>query len=132
MILADITSVYKKSGCLDKTTYWPFSVLHVVSTIFEGIMQKQMTSLLVFFLPIDVLIGRFLIPNACLELEKKRIKWFKKDNMGFGGAIITDLSKTFDTLNYDLLFAKLHAYVSKYLSWHNVSCLRQWSKQFDQ
>ena len=31
--------------------------------------------------------------------------------MGFVGAIITDLSKTFDTLNDDLLFAKLHAYV---------------------
>ena len=62
-MLADITSVYKKSGRLDKTTYRPFSVLPVVSTIFERIMQKRMTSLLVFFLAIYVLIGRVLIPN---------------------------------------------------------------------
>ena len=115
MILADIKSVYEKSGRLDKTTYRPFSVLPVVLTTFERIMQKRMTSLLVFFLAIYVLIGRVLIPNtsfSCLfRIGEKTIKRFNKDNMGFGGAIITDLSKTFDTLNDDLLFAKLHAYV---------------------
>ena len=34
----------------------------------------------------------------------------RKDNKGFGGAILMDLSKAFDTLNHDLLIAKLHAY----------------------
>ena len=32
------------------------------------------------------------------------------DNKGYGGAILMDLSKAFDTLNHDLLIAKLHAY----------------------
>ena len=37
--------------------------------------------------------------------------WTKNlDNKGFGGAILMDLSKTFDTLNHDLLITKLHAY----------------------
>ena len=37
--------------------------------------------------------------------------WRKRlDNKGFGGAMLMDLSKAFDTLNYDLLIAKLHAY----------------------
>ena len=32
------------------------------------------------------------------------------DKKGFGGAILMDLSKAFDTLNHELLIAKLHAY----------------------
>ena len=32
------------------------------------------------------------------------------DNKGYGGAVLIDLSKAFDTLNHDLLIAKLHAY----------------------
>ena len=32
------------------------------------------------------------------------------DNKGFGGAVLMDLSKAFDTIKHDLLIAKLHAY----------------------
>ena len=32
------------------------------------------------------------------------------DNNGFAGVILMDLSKTFDTIKYDLLIAKLHVY----------------------
>ena len=41
-----------------------------------------------------------LLEKLCLSL----------DNKGCGGAIFMDLSKAFDTLNHDLLIAKLHAY----------------------
>ena len=38
-------------------------------------------------------------------------RWRKSlDNNGYGGAVLMDLSKAFDTLNHDLLIAKLHAY----------------------
>ena len=36
------------------------------------------------------------------------------DNNGFGGATLMDLSKVFDTLNQDLLIAKIHAYGFQY------------------
>ena len=32
------------------------------------------------------------------------------DNKGYTGAVLMDLSKAFDTINYELLTAKLHAY----------------------
>ena len=38
-------------------------------------------------------------------------KWRKKlDQKGYGGEVLMDLSKAFDTLNRDLLLAKRHAY----------------------
>ena len=47
------------------------------------------------------------------------------DNNGSAGALLTDLSKAFDCINYELLIAKLHVYgfthnalklISSYLS----------------
>ena len=40
-------------------------------------------------------------------LERLRLSL---DNKGYGGEILMDLSKAFDSLNHDLLVAKLHAY----------------------
>ena len=38
-------------------------------------------------------------------------KWKQSlDNHGYAGAVIMDLCKAFDTINYELLIAKLHAY----------------------
>ena len=39
------------------------------------------------------------------------------ENKGFPGGVLIDLSKTFDTINNQLLLAKIHAYVfSKHVS----------------
>ena len=38
-------------------------------------------------------------------------RWRKSlDNKGYGGAVLMDLSKALDTLNFDLLITKLHTY----------------------
>ena len=73
-------------------------------------MQKQ----------INDYISNFLSPYLCryrksfssqLALLSLIEKWEKAlDNKGFGGAVLMDLFKAFDTINYDLLIAKLHAY----------------------
>ena len=107
--LADITPVYKKNDPLDKTNYRPISIFPVVSKIFERIMQKQINDFIFSFLS-SYLCGYrkgFNTQHALLTLVEN---WRKSLNKGFGGAILMDLSKTFDTLNHDLLIAKLHAY----------------------
>ena len=50
----------------------------------------------------------FSTQHALLSLIEK---WKKVlDNKEYGGAILMDLSKALDTINYDLLIAKLHVY----------------------
>ena len=50
----------------------------------------------------------FSTQNAVLSLIEK---WKKVlDNEGYGGAILMDLSKAFNTINHDLLIAKLDVY----------------------
>ena len=110
MKLADITPIHKANATTNKCNYRPISGLPSGSKIFERIIQCQ----------IRKYVDTFLSPYLCgyrkgysvqhaliMLLERWRISL---DKNGFGGAILMDLSKAFDTLNHDLLIAKLHAY----------------------
>ena len=65
-------------------------------------------------------IGKFLSPFLCgyrngfstqyALLTLIEIWKFCLDKQGFAGALLMDLSKTFDTINHELLIAKLQAY----------------------
>ena len=108
--LADITATYKKGDATCVKNYRPISVLPVVSKMFERIMQKQM------FPYVEKYLSPFLCgyrrgystQNALLELIEK---WKNiMDNHGYAGAVLMDLSKAFDTINHDLLLAKLYMY----------------------
>ena len=108
--VADVSLIFRKYDPLKTKDYRPVSVLPVVSKIFERILHKQMS------LHVD----RFLSPYLCgfrkgfstqqaltSLLEKWKIVLNRKR---YTGAMLMDLSKAFDTLNHDLLIAKLHAY----------------------
>ena len=107
---ADVTPVFKKGDNTSAENYRPVSVLPVVSKIYERIMQKQ----------INRHIEQYLSPYLCGYRKRysaqyalvSLIERWKKilDSNGYAGAVLMDLSKAFDTLNHELLIAKLHAY----------------------
>ena len=99
--LADITPVFKKKDPLNKINYRPVSVLPSVSKIFQKLLQHQFVNYIENYLsvsPQQPLIS--LIENCKKSLDQK----------GYGGAVLMDLSKTFDIIKHDLLLAKFHAY----------------------
>ena len=109
--LVDITPVHKKKDSTLVENYRPVSVLPCVSKVFERIIQKKFSRF------IDEFLSRYLCGNrkgfntqyALLSLIEK---WKETlDGKGYTGAVLMDLSKAFDTINHELLIAKLYAYV---------------------
>ena len=106
MKLADITPVFKKDDPTLSKNYRPVSILPNVSKVFERIMQTQLVSY----------IDNHLSPHLCgyrkgFSTQRALITLIEKwksslDQKGYAGAVLMDLSKTFDTINYELLIAK--------------------------
>ena len=92
---------------MDKANYRPVSVLPPISKIYEKLLQKQ----------INNYIENILSPYLCGYMKGHSTqhaliclteKWKKiLDEKGFCGAVLMDLSKAFDTINHELLIAKL-------------------------
>ena len=108
--LADASPIFEKKDEAFVENYRSVSVLTVVSKIFEWIIPKQISDY----------IGKFLRPflrgdrkgfstrDAVLTLAE-RCK-LCLDKKSFAVALLMDLSKAFDTIDHELLIAKLHAY----------------------
>ena len=99
-----------KNDTLSVGNYRPVSVLPSVSKILERIMKKQLLSYINQFLSHSLCGYRkgYNTQTALLSLIEK---WKSiLDRSGFAGAVLMDLSKAFDTINHELLVAKLHAY----------------------
>ena len=85
-------------------------MLPVISKVLERIMETQLRSF------IEKSFSQYMCGyrkgyNTRYALMAFLEKWKKSiDNHGYAGSIIMDLSKAFDTINHELLVAKLHAY----------------------
>ena len=106
--LADVTPVFKKDNTFDKKSYRPVSVLPTISKIYEKLMQRLINNHVTSHLS-SYLCRYRKVYNTQQALISVIEKWNKVlDDKGFRGAVLIDLPKTFDTLNYKLLIAKLH------------------------
>ena len=107
---ADLTPVHKADDTTDKKNDRNISLLPVVSKIFEKLIHTQTSTYVETFLS-PFLCGYrkgYSAQHALLSmLEKWRISL---DKGGYAGGVLMDLSKAFDTLDHDLLIAKLYAY----------------------
>ena len=106
----EVRPLYKKDGRTEKSNYRPIRVLSYVSKINERCLYDQIYS---YF---DKIFSRCQCDfrkGICTQhilltmIEKMKIS---RDNKQFCAAILTDLSKAFDCIPYDLLIAKLNAY----------------------
>ena len=82
-----------------------------MSKVFERIMEQQIAPYMEEFMSPYLCGSRkgFSTQHALIALIEK---WKSSlDQKGYAGSILMDLSKAFDTLDYDLLLAKLHAYM---------------------
>ena len=73
-------------------------------------MQKQINSFITDYLS-DFLCGYRQGSSAQQALIKLIESWRQSvDSRCYSGAVLMDLSKAFDTINYELLIAKRHVY----------------------
>ena len=104
--MADLTSLPKK----DKKDYRPVSILPVFLKVFERSMFAQMSSFFDNFLSKQQYgFRKGYSTQQCLFALLE--KWKRAVDSGqMFGALLTDLSKTFDCLDHELLIAKRNAY----------------------
>ena len=110
MKYADVIPIHKKDDKTDKENYRPISILPNLSKVYERLMYNQIYPYFVtLFSKFQCGFGKGFKAQHCLLRMTE--KWRKTlDKGGQAGAVLTDLSKAFDSIDHNLLIAKLDAY----------------------
>ena len=107
----EVILLHKKLDPLNKENYRPVGLLPHLSKVFERIIYKQTNSYMEDKLAKCLTCFRksHVTQHSLLTMLEK---WKKKeiDNGSYVSALFMDLSKAFDTINHDLMLAKLKAY----------------------
>ena len=107
---SEVIPLYKKLDPFQKENYRPVSLLPHVSKVFERIIYKQIMSYVTNLFS-DYITG-FRKPHGSQHCLVEMLENWKSalDKSESVCALFMDLSKAFDTVNQDLLLAKLKAY----------------------
>ena len=108
--MADISPVFKKGDITSKENYRPISTLPNMSKVFERLMYDQIEKFMKNELSplLTVFRKNYSTQHALLRTIQT---WKTHLNKGKKiGAIFMDLSKAFDTIDHNLLLAKMNAY----------------------
>ena len=108
--ISSITPAFKKEDKMDKMNYRLISVLPCLSKILEKEIFKQMSDYFEWiFSPYQ---SGFRKRYGCQHVLMQMTENWRKslDHKKVIGALSMDLSKAFDSLQHDILIAKLHAY----------------------
>ena len=105
-----VSPIYKKDSETLKSNYRPVSVLPTVSKIAERVIFNLLYEFSLNFLSGN-LFG-FLKGHSCATALLKTCEDIREnlDSSEYSAAITIDLSKAFDSINHNLLLAKLSAY----------------------
>ena len=125
--IAKVVPVYKKDSKHELSNYRPISLLPSLSKIFEKVISIQITD---FFISNDLFSdsqygyrAKHSTVHAAIEMTEKLYELIKDGKVPL--SIFLDLSKAFDTLDYEVLLWKLSFYgirddalllISSYLS----------------
>ena len=110
MKVAEISPVFKKLDNTSKDNYRPISTLSNFAKLFESIIYSQLNDYMENKFS-KYLTGFRKNHNTQNSFLRTIESWKTKLNNGSKvGVIIIDLLKAFDSLNHDLLLAKLEAY----------------------
>ena len=107
---ADVLTLFKKGDTMCTEIYKPINLLPAISKLFERLLYTQLYDYMrQFFSP---LLGGFRQGYSTQHVLLNFLQRCKSsiDNNGLAGALFMDLSKALDSVDHNLLLAKLNAY----------------------
>ena len=107
---ADISPVFKKDEKFLKNNYRPVSIQPRVSKICERYIYDQINHYFhPTFFKIAMWVSKRINEQHCLLVLVEKYREVV-DKGCYAGIVLTDLSKSSNCINHELLIAKLHAY----------------------